>query len=56
MNDVTIADNVIINKAIIGSNAVIGSNCIIGDGKRIAVISSNEILHNNTNLEPAEVF
>ena len=56
MNDVIIADNVIINKAIIGSNAVIGSNCIIGDGKRIAVISSNEILHNNTNLEPAEVF
>lgn len=56
MNDATIADNVIINKAIIGSNAVIDSNCSIGDGKRIAVISANERLNTNTNLEPAEVF
>ena len=33
MNDVTIDDNTIINKAIIGSNAAIGCDCKIGDGK-----------------------
>lgn len=56
MNNAIISDNVIINKAIIGSNAIIGENCYIGDGKKIAVISSNEIIESNTNEEPAEVL
>ena len=56
MNDVIIDDNTIINKAIIGSNAVIGCDCKVGDGKRIAVIASNETINNNIKLEPAEVL
>ena len=56
MNDVIIKENTIINKAIIGSKAVIGENCKIGNGKKIAVIASNEVLDNNMSLEPAEVF
>ncbi len=56
MNNTIIEDNVIINKAIIGSNAKISTNCNIGDGKRIAVIASNETLDVGTTLEPAEAL
>lgn len=56
MNDAVVEKNVIINKAIIGSNAVIGNNCSIGDGKKIAVIASNEKLDSGTTLEPAEAL
>lgn len=56
MNDAVVEENVIINKAIIGSNAIIGNNCSIGDGKKIAVIASNERLDSGTTLEPAEAL
>ena len=50
MPNVTIGDNVVINKSIIVSGATINSNCEVGGGNKITVIGEKKIISAESSL------